>query len=257
MQDRKLTPEQTDPAVRGTQYPVPSTQYAVSSTQYAVPRGTCDSTSRNATEDEKPTLKRGIFQALVLAVIMFSSLGLYLTILKWRGPDGADRRTHLPWDDYFPFEPGWVWAYLLPYLFGPMIVGMLTVQTFHWFVSRGLVIVALSLSIFIVYPTQTAPREAANLDDGPTARLYNFMIETDDPPANAAPSLHVSLTCLLALALLRDFPRWWPLSCLGVAVVWLSTLLTRQHHLIDVGTGVLLACAVVVCWPQRVRSPAS
>jgi len=209
------------------------------------------STSVRGTDgDNVRSVKRGVIQAVALAVIMFSSLGLYLLILKWRGPAGSERRTHIPWDDLIPFEPGWVWAYLLPYLIGPVLIGMLTPRTFRWFVPRGLVIVFLSLTIFIVYPTQTAPRPPADVEDGPTARLYRSMIEADEPPANAAPSLHVSLTCLLALTLVRDFPRWWLPVCLGVAIVWLSTLLTRQHHLVDVATGALLAGAVVFLWPR-------
>jgi membrane-associated phospholipid phosphatase len=79
------------------------------------------------------------------------------------------------------------------------------------------------------------------------------MVTIDEPPANAAPSLHVSLTCLLALALVRDFPRWWPVSCAGVVLVWLATLLTRQHHLVDVLTGALLAVGVVFAWPANDR----
>ena len=51
----------------------------------------------------------------------------------------------------------------------------------------------------------------------------------------------MSLTFLLALALLRDFPRWWPITVGSVVLVWLATLFTRQHHLIDVLTGILLA----------------
>jgi membrane-associated phospholipid phosphatase len=75
--------------------------------------------------------------------------------------------------------------------------------------------------------------------------MYKNVIAIDDPPANAAPSLHVGLTCLLLLAMLRDYPRCWPLWVGFVSLVWLSTLVTRQHHLIDVATGILLACAVV------------
>ena len=71
------------------------------------------------------------------------------------------------------------------------------------------------------------------------------MIAIDGPAANAAPSLHVSLTCLLALAMIRDFPRWWPLWFAFVGAVWWSTLVTRQHHLVDVVTGTLLTWAVV------------
>jgi membrane-associated phospholipid phosphatase len=146
-----------------------------------------------------------------------------------------------------------VWTYLIPYLIGPALVGMMSRATFAWFVPRAIVVVLLSLLVFIIYPTQTAPRPQLTLEPGPTRELYKWMIEVDEPPANAAPSLHVSLTCLLALALLRDFPRWWPLTVTGTLAVWAATLFTRQHHLIDVATGALLACVVVLVWPQRGR----
>jgi membrane-associated phospholipid phosphatase len=200
--------------------------------------------------------RAGLVQAVLLAVIMFSSLGLYLLVLKWRG--GAPVLvTETAWDRALPFYPEWVWVYLIPYLIGPVLFIFLSRETFRWFLPRGLTIVGVTLVIFILWPTQTGKRPAALLGDGPTGWLYHQMVEIDEPPANAAPSLHVSLTCLLALALMRDFPRWWPLTLAGIGVVWLSTLLTRQHHLFDVATGVLLACAVVLAMSalSRKRTP--
>jgi membrane-associated phospholipid phosphatase len=202
------------------------------------------------------TRRRALRQAAMLAAIMATSLGLYLVVLKWRGPDAA-LSTYTAWDDLFPFRPEWVWVYLVPYLLGPLQFALVTPATFDWYIRRGLVVVAISLLIFAALPTRTAPRPPApDLGDGLTARMYRQMIAIDEPPANAAPSLHVSLTCLLALALMRDFPRWWAAAFGGVAVVWLATLLTRQHHLIDVATGALLAVAVVLAWPSPRRAPA-
>jgi hypothetical protein len=200
------------------------------------------------------TLAGGIRQALFLAVLTISSLGLYLLVLKWRGPE-AVFITYIAWDDWFPFRPEWVWVYLIPYLIGPALFVLLSPQTFRWFVPRGLLIVGLTLVTFVLCPTQTAQRPQAALGDGLTGWLYHLMVEVDEPPANAAPSLHISLTCLLALALVRDFPRWWPVWLGGIGLVWLSTLLTRQHHLIDLVTGVLLAAAVVAAC-RLARGPA-
>jgi membrane-associated phospholipid phosphatase len=144
---------------------------------------------------------------------------------------------------------------LLPYLVGPVVVGLLSRTTCWWFVSRGLTVLGLTLLVFIVLPTRTAPRlKAIDLGDGLTAQLYQNMVEIDEPPANAAPSLHVSLTLLLAWALARDFPRWWPVSFGAAGLVWLSTLMTRQHHLIDVVTGIALSTTVVLAWPRRGRT---
>jgi membrane-associated phospholipid phosphatase len=204
-----------------------------------------------ATSDEPLTWRRFLWQALGLGALMFASLGMYLAVLNWRGHAGKDNVTWVEWDEVVPYQPGWVWTYLIPYIIGPCLVGVMRAQTFRWFVPRALAVVFLSLAVFIVFPTQTAPRPPipSDMADGPTRQLYRWMIEVDEPPANAAPSLHVSLTCLLMLALLRDFPRAWPVWVVGTLIVWLATLYTRQHHIIDVVTGALLCVAVVGLWP--------
>jgi hypothetical protein len=201
----------------------------------------------------KLTLSRFLWQTGILALIMFLSLSLYLVVLNWRGPT-ASIVTQTSWDEYIPFHPEWVWAYLIPYLVGPMIAGFLSRDTFVWYIRRGLVLVFVTLAIFVVLPTRTIRHDKTDLGDGLTARLYQNMIAIDDPPANAAPSLHVSLTCLLALAVIRDFPRYWLVSLAGAAVVWLATLFTWQHHLIDVTTGVLLAAVFALPCRDRVKS---
>lgn len=184
-------------------------------------------------------------QAVILAVLMFSSLGCYLIVLKWTGHN-PKFITWTPVDEWIPFQPAWVWVYMLPYAIAPISIGYLTEVTFWWFVRRALVTVFITMIVFIFVPTQTGPRPPHTLSPGITSFIYEEMVKIDDPPANAAPSLHVSLTTLVALAMLRDFPRYWFLSLGSVALVWLSTLFTRQHHLIDVGTGAGLAVGVAL-----------
>lgn len=195
----------------------------------------------------------GIRQALILTVLMILSLSLYLGVLRWRGR-AAVFVTEISLDRVFPFRPEWVWVYLMPYVVGPILVGMLAPATFAWFIRRGLLLVFISLAIFICFPTQIARPPATDRDGDFTTRFYRNMATIDEPPANAAPSLHVSLTCLLAWALVRDFPRWWPAVFVGAGLVWLATLLIRQHHLIDVGSGVLLASLLAIPWRKIIPS---
>ena len=189
-------------------------------------------------------------QVIIVAIVMMSALGGYLLVLNWRGGD-AVFITKVPLDDVIPFQPAWVWVYLIPYIIGPIVIGFLRRPTFSWYISRGIAVVLVTLLIFILVPTQTGKRPPHDPGTSITGQLYQNMIAIDEPPANAAPSLHVSLTFLLGLALLWDFPRWWWLSTIAVLLVWLATLFTRQHHLIDVGTGVLVAALVVAVWPRR------
>src|ERR1700682_4999301 len=128
---------------------------------------------------ERPTLKRGLFQALLLAAIMFSSPGGYLLVLKLRGP-AATVTTWTLLDDWFPFWPSWVWVYLIPYILGPILVGVMTRSTFWWYVRRGLVIVGVTLVIFVTFPTKTQERNPdQDVGTGFTAETYKNMIEID------------------------------------------------------------------------------
>src|SRR4029077_6444000 len=117
----------------------------------------------------------------------------------------------------------------------------------------GLAAVFASLAIFVVLPTRTVRPDTSYLGEGATADAYRNRIAADAPAANAAPSLHVSLTCLLAWALIRDFPHWWLVSCFGIVTVWLSTLFTYQHHLVDVFTGALLALLIGLLQSDRLK----
>lgn len=189
-------------------------------------------------------------QALIGTLILIGGLWSYLAVLKWRGP-AAKLDTQTSWDLLIPFQLGWLWVYIAPYPLAPVILGMMRRSTFHWFIKRALLIVAISLAIFAIVPTQTVRPSIEDFDDGWTVKYYRALVAVDEPPANAAPSLHISLTSLLALALLRDHPRWLPVIIGGVALVWLATLFTWQHHIIDVATGALLG--VLVSLPIRAK----
>jgi hypothetical protein len=200
-----------------------------------------------------PSLRRRVLQALLGSIIILAGLGSYLGVLRWRGP-AAVMYTQTAWDRAIPFHPAWLYVYVAPYAVAPVLLALMRPDTFIWFLKRALLILALSLLIFCIYPTQTVRPPVDALPDGWTATFYRALVAVDDPPANAAPSLHISLTCLLAVALLADFPRWWPLIVAGIGLVWLATLFTWQHHLIDVLTGVLLGLAM--CIPFRnAKSP--
>ncbi len=213
-----------------------------------------------ATLDRVPGLGGGRTHLVFLSLFFSMSLSLYLTVLRLRGPAVAFR-TRIAWDAAFPFTPLWVWVYLLPYILGPLLTLVMSRAAFAWYVRRGTLVVLVSLVIFAAVPTQTVrplqddPAGADRLGEGWTADLYRWMVEIDDPPANAAPSLHVSLSCLLAWAMAYDFPRWWAAAAAGAVVIWLSTLYTAQHHLIDVLTGVLLASLAAIGGPHRASSP--
>ena len=214
-----------------------------------------------AAVDRMPGLGGSRTHVVFLTLFFLFSLGLYLVVLKVRGPAGDRLLTLTAWDAAFPFTPGWVWVYLLPYAVGPLLTVLLSRTTFEWYVRRAVLVVVVSLAIFVAVPTQTVrplradPANEARLKDDLTGWAYRRMVAVDEPPANAAPSLHVSLSCLLAWAMVYEWPRWWPAAIAAAVLVWLSTLYTAQHHLIDVVTGVLLASLAALGGPRRGEPP--
>jgi hypothetical protein len=205
-------------------------------------------------EAGSPSYRQRLAQSLLGSLTIVAGLGCYLAVLKWRGA-AAVLNTQTAWDRLIPFQPAWLYIYLVPYAVAPVILGVMTRGSFTWFLRRAVLILAISLLVFAIVPTQTVRPPVDELDDGLTAKLYRGMVAIDQPPANAAPSLHVSLTCLLAIALKRDFPRWRLAISGSVALVWLATLLTWQHHLVDVGTGALLGgvAASIPCQYSKKR----
>jgi hypothetical protein len=202
--------------------------------------------------NDPPAFRRRLTQALLGSAILVGGLASYLAVLRWRGP-AAVAYTQTEWDRLIPFQPGWLYIYLAPYALAPVLLALMRREVFAWSLQRALLILALSLIVFAIYPTQTIRPPLDGLDEGWTATFYRNMVAIDEPPANAAPSLHVSLTCLLTIALARNFPRWRPVIVGGVAMVWLATLFTWQHHLIDVATGVLLGLAASIRLPSERR----
>src|SRR5262245_10220889 len=99
-------------------------------------------------------MQRRLRQAVVLTTIMLGSLGLYLAVLYWRGRH-ATLSTQLAWDDWIPFWPGWVWVYLFPYLLAPFLAASMSRDTYLWYLRRGLPLVFVSLTIFVILPTRT------------------------------------------------------------------------------------------------------
>ena len=205
--------------------------------------------------DRMPGLGGGSSHVVFLTLFFGCSLTLYLVVLKVRGPAKL-WSTWTVWDGAFPFAPWWVWIYLLPYVVGPLLTVLLSRETFEWYIRRAVLVVVVSLLIFAAVPTYTVrplldPANEAKLGDDLTAWVYRHMVTLDEPPANAAPSLHVSLSCLLAWAMAYQWPRWWPAAFAAALLVWLSTLYTAQHHLIDVASGVLLASVAAIGRPRQ------
>lgn len=156
----------------------------------------------------------------------------------------------LPIDAAWPFVPEAVFVYLLAYV---VVLALFAVCRSSEFLNSAylnfIVMNLVAFALFAILPTMGPERTALPADASP---ILNFMFSLD-ARWNAFPSLHVANPTLIALLSFRERGTA-PISILllviavGIAV---STLLVRQHYLLDVVGGMLLAVIVFVALRRR------
>ncbi|WP_332877509.1 phosphatase PAP2 family protein [Massilia sp. S19_KUP03_FR1] len=155
-----------------------------------------------------------------------------------------------PADLAIPFMP-LTWAIYV--LFFPFVIAVSAYaheQAFDTFKVAVVVAFMVSIGCFQLFP-EIVPRP------DPTSIANSFLRQRItrlwevDLPSNGLPSLHVSVTCLVCrMAWLTRYR--WLIGTTG-SLICLSTLTLKQHTLVDVVAGLLLAglCAIVAeKWQQ-------
>ena len=147
-------------------------------------------------------------------------------------------------DLWLGHDTRWVWAYVSLYLYMP-IVPLLLVQRSHllrW--TAGMIgMSAVAFVVFLIYPTA-----AARPSPQGTQLVYQWLV-TVDRPSNAVPSLHcafavyTALSAEVALHAFRPTWRWRTAMWVWCTLICASTMLTKQHMLIDAVAGAFLGLA--------------
>lgn len=178
-------------------------------------------------------------------VLFFCLIPLYVLIPAFFPPQAR----HLPvlaMDRAWPLVPYWSIVYGALYLF--VILLPVFVVRHDELIRRTLRAYLLCwitayLCFFVLYPT-AAPRPAVVTGEGfgvwGLRALYSA-----DPPHNCLPSLHVAHSFVSALAVLRVHRGLGAVTLAAGALVALSTLFTKQHYVLDVASGIVLA---LVAW---------
>lgn len=92
---------------------------------------------------------------------------------------------------------------------------------------------------FIFFPT-TYPRAVKEED------VFFALIRTVDLPNNCFPSMHVSMPIFWALVVLKARKDWvGGLVLVGALVIAATTLTTKQHYVLDVFGGLIIALLAV------------
>jgi membrane-associated phospholipid phosphatase len=160
---------------------------------------------------------------------------------------------HFGWETSIPLVP----AMILPYMsidllfFGAPFVCS-TRREIGVFTRRVVAATLIAGALFIAWPL-TSGFERAPVD-GPFGPIFNAL-RTFDQPHNLFPSLHVTLAFILRWT----YHRHTRGVTRGLMHIWFvlvtaSTVLTHQHHLIDVAGGAALALFVMYLFPTGLIS---
>ena len=164
-------------------------------------------------------------------------------------------------DDRIPFVSGFVFAYVLWY---PLMLGMtlwLLARDRRAFLRYGWTVIAgltASIAIFFIFPSGQELRPDAVPGSGLAPMLVRAIYAVDTN-TNVFPSMHVvgTLAAMVAAFDTPTIPRWarWLIVALGV-LINASTVLIKQHSVLDILAGVALFAAVyllVYVLPGKIR----
>ncbi len=146
-------------------------------------------------------------------------------------------------DTATPFLPFTIFPYLSAYAL--VFVAFLSLRR----EANGIRFLQVFISCVVVaglihwtMPTRY-PRELFPLTDAmdPLSRAALAMLRAFDTPNSCLPSLHVASSMASAMAVRRERPRLsWGLLA-WATIIAISTLTTKQHYVVDVVSGIILA----------------
>ena len=184
--------------------------------------------------------RRAALITLALGAVTFAVSLIYDPLNH--GPYRIFLRT--PLDDAIPVISAFVIPYvsLRPFLYGSLVLFLLfRVRVFRSAALSMIVVFAVSylfyffLQSFIERPTLTG-------DDLLTGMIRD--VYASDQPFNDFPSLHASLSTLVAVHWLRVSGRIGVPVAIWAALIVLSTVFVKQHYVADMVAGTGLAYAV-------------
>lgn len=156
-------------------------------------------------------------------------------------------------DRWLPVLPAWAIVYGTVYLF-LIVLPVLVVR--HPPHIRRMYLAYLSVWVpayiaFLLLPT-VAPRPVNVAGDG-FAVWGLRLLYSADPPNNCFPSLHVAHSLVSALSCSRVHRGLGAFAVFCALLVGVSTVLAKQHYILDVMAGLLMASLAYVVWLRGCR----
>ncbi len=145
----------------------------------------------------------------------------------------------IPIDYKIPFNPHFVWTYILYYIIALMPV--MVVEDIHEFrrmVGAYLMMYFMGFLTFILFPVKMIRPEL--IGDGYSMWLLKKIYNADNG-YNCFPSMHVANAFLASFFSFRFNRNYGIIVYLMAFLITISTLFIKQHYIIDLVAGILLA----------------
>lgn len=148
------------------------------------------------------------------------------------------------WDRRIPFIKEWVSVYVICFAFWAFSYILIAREgKEHWyrFVTADMMSRLICAVFFILMPTTNVRPRVDGSD------FFSWLIRLVyalDAPTNLFPSIHclVSWFCFIGIRKSKKLPVWFKVfSCIFAALVCMSTQFTKQHYLLDIPGGILIA----------------
>ena len=163
-----------------------------------------------------------------------------------RNAPGA--RVLMPWtliDQWVPFVPSAVWVYLSVHV---LVIGAFLsldgVPRARRYTTAYLLTLFVGVTVHWFLPAEL-PRDAWPVLGDTLSNQVLIKLRELDTPMSCWPSMHVAFSWLAALALWKSGKKRFVGAAVWAFAVSASTMLTKQHYLVDVVGGLVLA---VVAW---------
>lgn len=182
-------------------------------------------------------------RVLFAATIYLLFFGCYSYVNKII-PLEVCRDLSLSFDALFPFRAGFIYPFYLTYIL--ILLPAFLVHNRNLLYRSALAfafLIIISCIIFIIYPVYV-PRPF--IIPGSKEEFLIKLMYSHDLPVCGFPSLHVSSALLATLILLREYRLWGVIFLVFTILTACATLFVKQHVVLDVAGGVLIA--LVVDW---------
>lgn len=203
-----------------------------------------------AVRAEKDVLMRQKLERLIpryawlplIALLATNMMAYYGSRLFTQGVARYD--LSIPLDKCVPLCPVFIVFYILAYL--QWVVGFIVIarenrEVCYEVLSGEIIAKLICMAFFIALPTRMIRPEVAG--DGLFERLVRLIYFTD-VPINLFPSIHCldSWFCYRGAMRLKRTPRWYaPAMLVMTLFVFASTVLVKQHVLVDIPAAILVA----------------